>query len=274
MRPLALWWRGVRTWSDAWAYGLLAFTVVGALHLAEVHLVDARAAALARSWAGGWDFGAFARLEEPLTLALGGLSPPVVAGVAAYYLAAFVTLLALVPALVAAHGDPRLLRRTLLAYPVLYALALPWFLLFPSVNPYTRLGAPGPFEAIHPMLEEVYYWLTTRDNTFPSLHVAFTAVLVAQAWRTRWTFLRATLLAHGVLLVASVVVIRVHYVADVAGGLVAAWLALRVVDACLAREGALSGVGRALDSACARWSPRRTRAYARVAALVGEEEPA
>lgn len=253
-------WRGFAAWSAAWPYGLLALAT-GIAHLLEVHLVDAAARDFARA-VTGWDFGVFARAEAPLHEALAALQPPqALAGVTAYYLLVFVAFLATVPGLVAADGDGRLLRRTLLCYPAIYVLALPLFLFFPSVNPYTTLGAPSPFDAIDPRLEDIYYLLTTRDNTFPSLHVAFTAMLVTQLLRTRWTLLKSSALVHGALLVASVVYLRVHYVADVVGGLALAFVAMALVDACLAPRGRLSRVGRALDGAAERWSPRRTQAY-------------
>lgn len=269
-RPgLRLWWRGVRAWAGAWAYGLLALAT-GVVHLLEVHVLDEPARDLARA-ATGSDFSLFARLEAPLLEAIGLVQPEgVLAGVAAYYLLVFLALLATVPGLVAADGDARLLRRTLLCYPALYLLALPFLLFFPSVNPYTTLAAPSPFAAIHPRLEDVYYWLTTRDNTFPSLHVAFTTMLVAQVLRTRWTLVKGSIVAHGALLVASVVYLRVHYVADALGGLALAFAAMALADACLAPRGALSGVGRALDRACEKWSPRRTRTYRALEAWVEE----
>lgn len=237
--------RALSTWRDAWPYALLP-PLVASLHLLEVNLVDARATAAVRAALGG-AFAPFASLEAPLTEALGALDTRLVALTAAYYLVVFLLFLGWVPALVAADGDPRLLRRTLLCYPLVYLLALPWVLLFPSDNPYTRVGATSPFDGLHPRLEDLYYLLTTRDNTFPSLHVAFTAVLVAAVLRTRWTLLKPVFLVHGGLLVSSVVALRVHHAMDVVGGLLLAWAALRLADACLAPRGALSGLGRTLD---------------------------
>jgi membrane-associated phospholipid phosphatase len=220
--------------------GLLAFAplAVGILHLAEVHLADAAAGAWVRH-ATGWDFRAFARLEAPLTRAVEeGLAPGAVAALTVYYLAAFLLLLAAVPGLVASTGDARLLRRTLRGYPAIYALAVPFYLLFPSPNPYTAAGGPSPFGTVHPDLEWLYYLGTTRDNTFPSLHVAFTAFLVARGLQARLPALAGPMLAtHGALLVASVVLLRVHYALDVAGGLLLALVALRLGDAIERRLG-------------------------------------
>lgn len=221
--PLARAWR---TWRAAWPYAMGA-SATGWLHLAEVHLVDAAAGAIARR-ATGWDFGLLARVEAPLAAFLGRLHhPDVVSLVALYYVGAFVTLLWGAPALVALRGDARLLRRALLLVPVVYALALPFYLLVPSVNPYQTIGAPSPFDGIHPEAERWYYLLTTPDNTFPSLHVAYTVALTTVAARA-WPSLAPLLWTNAAALTTSVVFLRVHYVADAVGGALLALVALRL----------------------------------------------
>ena len=70
-------------------------------------------------------------------------------------------------------------------------------------------------------------------NDFPSLHVATSTVVAIHWWRFgRWWTL--PLLAWTALIVMSTVLIRQHYLADVAGGLVLAaatsWLFLRLFD--------------------------------------------
>lgn len=205
--------------------------LVGVTHLTEVNVIDARASAWARE-VTGLAFDSFARLEAPLARSLDAVhAPPVLAAVTLFYLFGYIALLLGAPALVAAAGDERLLRRTLLSYPVLYAMALPFFLLHPSLNPYVALDLGSPFAPLHPAFETVYYVLTTRDNTFPSMHVGFTVLLLVRVRSSpalaRW---HAPLLAHGALLIASVVYLRVHWVGDVAGGLVAALAAVRLTD--------------------------------------------
>lgn len=222
--------RATATLHAVGAFALLP-ALVGALHLVEVHLLDAGSGAFARA-ATGLDFLGLSRLEAPLTRAIAeSLGPQATAALVGYYLLAFVALLAWAPFLVASSGDARLVRRTTLGYAVIYALALPFYLFFPSPNPYVAAGGPDPFETVHPRLDDLYYTLTTRDNTFPSLHVAFTALLVARILQARLPgLLGPTLATHGALLIASVVLVRVHYVADVVGGLLLALVALRLSD--------------------------------------------
>lgn len=244
-----LWTTALSTWTDAAAYALLP-PIAGAVHLLEVHLVDARAAAAVRA-ATGSSFDWFRVLQLDLTER--GL-----AAIAGYYLLVFVAFLVWTPGLVAATGNTRLLKRTLLCYPILYLLALPGFLLFPSENPYVRADAPSPFDAIVPGLDRVYYLFTTPDNTFPSLHVAFTITLAYALWHA-WPEWRVSTATHAILLTMSVVLVRVHYWQDALAGAAIAALAWRLAGA------ALDGrAGRALDRASARIAVRaRLRAMRR-----------
>lgn len=227
----------LRTWLGVGAYALLPL-LAGAAHLIEVHLVDAPATDAVRA-ATGLAFDWFGILDLDL-------SQRALAGLAGYYLLVFLAFLGWTPGLIAATGDTRLLKRTLLCYPILYLLALPGFLLFPSTNPYVRAAAPSPFDAISPGLDRAYYLLTTPDNTFPSLHVAFTLVLATALWRA-WPTWRLSTATHAALLTLSVVLVRVHYWQDVLGGLAIAILAWKLAGA------ALDGrIGAALD----RWSAR------------------
>lgn len=230
----------VDTWRSAAAYAVLPLAT-GLAHVAEVWLVDPRATTWIRAMTGT-AFGHLPDVAIPLDARAQG-------AIAAYYLLAFLAFLAWTPGLVAATGDTRLLKRTLLCYPILYALALPGFLLYPADNPYVRAGEPSPFDAIHPQLDTVYYWLTTPNNTLPSLHVAFTLVLATALWRA-WPLWRPSIGTHATLLIASVLLIRVHSVWDVLGGAAAAWAAWKISAV------ALTGpIGKTLD----RWSEGVTR---------------
>lgn len=227
----------------------LLWWATGLAHVAEVHFLDGGAGEAARS-ATGLAFDAAARIEAPLHRALAQAVEPAAMGpLVAFYLVAFLALLSASPWILAATGDGVLLRRTLLSVPIAYALALPFFLFVPSVNPHTSLGLPSPFEEIHPRLEGAYYLLTTRDNTFPSLHVAVTLILSWAILSSRLVPLKGAIAVTAPLVVASVVLVRVHWLVDVAGGLAVAVVAWRIAGAGLAPAGRLAWVGRALDRA-------------------------
>ncbi len=69
------------------------------------------------------------------------------------------------------------------------------------------------------------YALDRPYNDFPSLHTALAAI-VAVLWRRTGRRTGAAVAVWCALLIASTVLIHQHYLADVAGGLAVAWLAV------------------------------------------------
>lgn len=252
--------RGLATGVPLWPYYLVVYGV-GLLHLVEVHLLDPVATGFARDLLGG-PLVVFAWFEAPFYQALGqAWVPGVVASAGVYYLAGFVILLVWTPYLVAMTGDRRALKRVLLTYPVIYAIGLPGYLLLPQLNPYVALGLGDPFSVISPSLEAGYYLFTTPDNTLPSLHVAYTVALTAHLARV-YRPGRRILWTLGGLLVASVVYLRVHWLGDVAAGLVVAWVGLTLADRMARRAGPLGDAIAWLDRLGwrgARWALARAR---------------
>ncbi len=119
--------------------------------------------------------------------------------------------------LVAGHGltEVRSFRAALVALVVVSLLATPVFVLFPVVihRPEIDPGASVSLRALS--------WLYSLDppvNTFPSLHVANSALaaLLLREVRARTAPLAATL-AVGIAF--SVVLLKQHWIADIAGGL-------------------------------------------------------
>jgi membrane-associated phospholipid phosphatase len=238
--------QALATAAPLWPYYLVMYAVA-AVHLAEVHLLDPVATELVRDVAGS-SLNLFATLEAPVYEALETVrSPRRVAGVSAYYLVGFLALLAWTPQLVAASGDRDRLRRVLLTYPFVYLVGLPGYLLVPQLNPYVALELADPFTPLAAGLERTYYLFTTPNNTFPSLHVAFTAALTVQLVRSRSPLVSGAALVHGGLLIASVVYLRVHWIGDVVGGLAAAWLALWLADRAADGTGRLGAAAAWLD---------------------------
>lgn len=252
--------RAIRTAAPLWPYYLLMYAV-GAFHLVQVHWLDP----VATGWvhqATSSGLALFAPWEAPLYQAIEtAWAPERVAGVTAYYLLGFVALLAWTPALVAATGDRTRLTRVLLTYPLLYLIALPGYLFLPQLNPYVALELADPFSPLAAGLEQSYYLFTTVDNTFPSLHVAFTAALTAHLVRSQPPLIGGAAGVHGALLVVSVVYLRVHWIGDVLGGLAAAWLALFLADRAARRRGWMGEIVRRLDRWGRRGLARSLRAF-------------
>ena len=118
--------------------------------------------------------------------------------------------------------EERPAKATLLIYPLVYLVALPFFLFLPLTNVFTFLGAQSPVFELFPGLVGLYYDLTTPDNTFPSLHVAI-ALLIANAARySRNRNYRYFTYAYAGSVVAATLYLNIHWISGVIGGIVAA----------------------------------------------------
>ena len=61
---------------------------------------------------------------------------------------------------------------------IIYLCALPFYLFLPVTNVYTYLGIDFHLGKIIPGIEKFFYAVTTKNNCFPSLHVAMALLLV------------------------------------------------------------------------------------------------
>ena len=141
---------------------------------------------------------------------------------------------------VAGHGltDVRSFRAALVALVLVSVLATPVFVLFPVVIPRPAID---PTASVSLRAVSWLYALDAPVNTFPSLHVANSALgaLLLREVRARTAPL-ATTLAVGIAV--SVVLLKQHWIADIAGGLFLA----SVGRACFVkvRAGGLDALGR------------------------------
>ena len=117
------------------------------------------------------------------------------------------------------------LRRTFLAYLLVWLTGYACFLAYPTVYPHANTDiAGGGFFAW--MLQLIYSADTPRNN-FPSLHVAHAFVSAFTCWRvSRGMGIAAGLWAT--LIALSTVFTKQHYVADVVTGVLLAGLAYLV----------------------------------------------
>lgn len=98
------------------------------------------------------------------------------------------------------------------------------FLLLPA-----RLGFERPASvAGYGVLYAALYQLDLAHNLVPSLHIAYSTLIVGVTATAVRGPSRAALLLWLVAIVASVVLVRQHHLLDVAGGLLLGWLALRL----------------------------------------------
>lgn len=197
--------------------------LLAALAVLVLHLFLVRIDPWIRGWIT-WD------LAEEVAALEGGFVP----GLSALWNPALDLLLSIVyiivhpwmlyfPALLFLLSDEeRPAKATLLIYPLVYLLALPFYLFLPLTNVFTYHGIQSPVFELFPGLVDLYYNLTTPDNSFPSLQVAM-ALLVANAARyARNRKYRYFAYLYAASVVAAMLYLNIHWLVDVLGGMVVA----------------------------------------------------
>lgn len=128
--------------------------------------------------------------------------------------------------------EARPFRAALVAFSMMLALALPFFLLYPVAGP--RPPAPGDPTLTAAMVR----WLYANDpavNTFPSLHVANVTVCAVLSWRHhRRVGALVWALAAGVF--ASVLLLKQHWAVDLVGGWLLAAVGVAIWRAALTAQ--------------------------------------
>jgi membrane-associated phospholipid phosphatase len=113
----------------------------------------------------------------------------------------------------------------LFMYPTLYLIQLPFMLFFPVTNVYTYLELDSALEYILPGYEGVYYLVTTVNNCFPSLHVAFPTSIALVSLGAENRKLKWFTIASAVLIAFSTLYLKIHWLLDVVGGIALALFA-------------------------------------------------
>lgn len=113
----------------------------------------------------------------------------------------------------------------LLYYPLIWLIQLPFLLFFPVTNVYKFLGIESAIEMLIPGIESAFYTLTTVNNCFPSVHVAFVTgacvvAFLSENKKLKWfTLLLAGSIGFGVFYLA------IHWILDIIAGIFLAALA-------------------------------------------------
>ena len=107
------------------------------------------------------------------------------------------------------------------------------YLVYALAQSYVIRPSPAGRDWLTAAVRHVYS-LDRPYNDFPSLHTSL-ATIVAVSWlRTHWRT-GVAIAVWCALVIASTVLIHQHYLADVAGGLAVAWLAVTASDRILSR---------------------------------------
>lgn len=101
-----------------------------------------------------------------------------------------------------------------------YAMAIPFFLLFPvnEVWSYEPAGVTFYMLEVFPNFEEVYRPLSGLNNCFPSLHTSLSVTMAILAFRSgnkRWAYITGISAA---LILFSIFYLGIHWVSDMIAG--------------------------------------------------------
>lgn len=116
-----------------------------------------------------------------------------------------------------------------LAVTVVYAISLPFFLLFPVIErwAYPESGAILLSDLWSSKLIESFRPISGLDNCFPSFHVSLTMVIILVCFQFRLR-LRIAVAALGTSIIVSTWVLGIHWLADIIAGAATAVIAVAV----------------------------------------------
>lgn len=146
--------------------------------------------------------------------------------------------------------DETLANRMALNYLVIYALAIPFYMWIPvqitghyieGVDMLLYRGMPTNLPGTNVPWSAVFYRFFTAvdplDNSFPSLHIAMPVSMLIILWRvthtrTEWKYRRFFwfLLGMNVIFWFSVVYLGIHWITDIAGGVLLAILGVFIIE--------------------------------------------
>ncbi|RLF39727.1 MAG: CCA tRNA nucleotidyltransferase [Thermoplasmata archaeon] len=207
-------------------YIILIF-LVAAAHLIEVNFFDEPATQLV-----GADFsGAFDSVERNLISLFVGCRTYILTLFFVFiYIIVYPFLLCFSPLLFLVSNERKAMEAFSYGTAITYALALPFYLFFPVTNVYTYYSISSPLKVAIPPIEKFFYFTTTRNNCFPSLHVAMALLIAKSASFTRNEKYKLVTYFCSIAVVASVLILTIHWLMDVLGGLAVFSLVSRIIN--------------------------------------------
>ena len=206
---------------------IVIIIMVVLLHLVEVNLIDDKVTMVL-----GKDFAPLFYSYERLFFdyLLGLRVEPLIVVSVFFYMILYTFTLWFTPMLFILSEEEDAMRSLSYGLLAIYLFALPFYLFMPVTNVYTFLGMESSLDRILPGIERFFYSVTTKNNCFPSLHVAVSLLLFRSSRYMRERRYSYVLLLSAFGVVFSVIYLSIHWLTDVAGGVILFALSSILVD--------------------------------------------
>ncbi|MEA3202611.1 MAG: hypothetical protein QOI63_277 [Thermoplasmata archaeon] len=146
------------------------------------------------------------------------------------YVAGYPFLIIFTPMLGIWMGRGAMARRALGAYALCYAVALPFYLFAPVQEVWHYDGRVQNVATSYDWVRTHLYSFNEVNNCFPSLHTAISVAMAGVAWHGPSRRYRHLAWLLAAMIVFSTVYLGIHWVVDVAAGLVLAAVAVHLVE--------------------------------------------
>ncbi|AGB33584.1 phosphoesterase PA-phosphatase-like protein [Natrinema pellirubrum DSM 15624] len=156
----------------------------------------------------------------------------------AMYMFGFPYLLVTAPILYFLLSSQRYFKELLVSYLLNYLVGSLFYTLFIVYGPRNHLSAvDGLMYSFYPQTQEMTAAVSANTNVFPSLHTSLSVVVVLLAWRSRREYPRWFPIASfvGACVVFSTMYLGIHWLIDVAAGVVLGVGAVVAADRIVAR---------------------------------------
>lgn len=136
----------------------------------------------------------------------------------------------------------------------IWAVGIVAYFFLPVYEVWYTARAPWNYPAVTPILfeysptaSETPAYLTAINNNFPSLHTGISSGIAISLWyaREKWLAIPSTVVAAGIAI--ATVYLGIHWVLDVAAGLLLAWGAAHLVHKRVALQDAPAKTPSAMD---------------------------
>jgi tRNA nucleotidyltransferase (CCA-adding enzyme) len=209
-----------------YGFFIILLILVVTIHLIEVNFIDKLVTEITNL-----DFTpSIANLEKGFTPYIHNLwNMPLVYFFVAIYIIVYPFTLWFTPLLFIFSDENISMKWFSYGFLVVYILALPFYLFLPITNVYTYLNLQSALNNVIPGIEQFFYATTTQNNCLPSLHVAAALLIAITTWKSKNKRYKYFTTINCILVVISVSYLSIHWITDIAGGIIVVLIAITLL---------------------------------------------